>query len=1240
MTSRLAEAIKNTAADLGIDAVDLATVMSYETGGTFDEWKAGPTTQWGQHFGLIQWGQPQREKYGVYKGMPVEAQVAAAGKYLRDAGVRPGMGLLDIYSAINAGSVGRYDASDANNGGAPGTVRDKVQNQMEGHRAKAAALLGGDYQPPMRNPYEDDQDGPAVNYDIHSETSAVTVPTTPERVAFQNAQPQGYDGIWETIKASASSDWYTSWALRKFSEDAIDPDYTGPTAEEWKGITERLPENYHDYLLSAGSRTAYEARLKLAEEDIVRQQRLAASGWTGFGIRLLTGIGDPVALPLNALTGGVAGSAAKGAGLAGRVAIGALTAGASNAAMEAGAQTFLDDPNTDPLMAFGVGALLGGMGGALARNTATAVEAQTLAKTGVDAIRKARGFVPDAPSGGAASNTSLMDSLVPGEWGLANEDVPTAVGGGLRFDAAGQMTTSEEPLTRLIGQNFFEETVGFKGHEVVPDSVTVRAGALERRLLGNLNAVFQTAMSDYVKAQGNFRLNLAARARSADEFRSRVWTYVQDDHPSPDTPSQVVQAAQAVRDFFRSYNEEINKSGLAELRPDPNYMPLYTNHARIAELDNLVTPEAMQRFIKSAILEHTPTLDDALADRMAKGYWATIRRAGYGIGDPINQALGLGDKEAFKKAFAEGLDDLNVVKDEDLDTVFDLLSGLVDATKKDPEGKGISRLKRRTLLDYGFSASVPVRTGGRMDLSMRDFFVQDAEFVARRYGRNMSGRIAFANTKIRNPQTGELLMDGIKTEADLERLKDQVRNAWARMPGGYSRNKTKLHTALANIDFAWARINGTPVYGQETAAAQWVRRIKVAQFIRLMSNMGLNQIQEVWKITAMTGFRAAIKQLPAIRRAVNEAGRSVARKDELLAELEAMTGTGLDDLWGHYDFRFDDDRIGAMASSRFANAVDTVLDYGQKLTADVSLMRGIHIFQQRWAVKAIAQQLYGIAKKTREADGSFNLDKLRGKDKERLASIGLGPEEVQSVFGNMLEHSTVKGKRLVSLGSQKWDPAVLTKFTYTLDRYTNRLVQQNDIGGLHRWMSNPVVSLFTQFRGFVLGAWAKSTLYNLHHMDPKMLVFLLGELAAGVATYVVRAGTVQAFTEEGQDKFWEETMDPVNLAKNGVARTATSSILPMVIDSALMFTPVGPQFGSARASGSPTDALFGSPAAGHIKEIATASKGFLDSAVNDREMTKGELTAAWRAAVPLGNFLPLAGLFSWMIQDKPDRAPR
>jgi hypothetical protein len=137
--------IIETAAALGIDPVDLGTAISYETARTFDPTKKGPTTQWGTHRGYIQFGEPQAAENGVDWNNPIKSQLGADGavaKYLRKAGVKPGMGLLDIYSAINAGGVGRYNASDANNGGAPGTVADKVNKQMAAHRQKALALLG------------------------------------------------------------------------------------------------------------------------------------------------------------------------------------------------------------------------------------------------------------------------------------------------------------------------------------------------------------------------------------------------------------------------------------------------------------------------------------------------------------------------------------------------------------------------------------------------------------------------------------------------------------------------------------------------------------------------------------------------------------------------------------------------------------------------------------------------------------------------------------------------------------------------------------------------------------------------------------------------------------------------------------------------------------------------------------------------------------------------------------------
>jgi len=139
-----------TAQSLGMDPEVLATIISYETGGTFDPRQRGPTTQWGQHRGLIQFGEPQAAQHGVDWNDPLGSQLGpngAVASYFRQNGYQPGMGLLDAYSIVNAGGPGRYNASDANNGGAPGSVADKVNDQMGGHRANAVDLLGGGFTP-------------------------------------------------------------------------------------------------------------------------------------------------------------------------------------------------------------------------------------------------------------------------------------------------------------------------------------------------------------------------------------------------------------------------------------------------------------------------------------------------------------------------------------------------------------------------------------------------------------------------------------------------------------------------------------------------------------------------------------------------------------------------------------------------------------------------------------------------------------------------------------------------------------------------------------------------------------------------------------------------------------------------------------------------------------------------------------------------------------------------------------
>ena len=209
--TNLSNGIIEAAAALGVDPVDLATIISYETAGTFDPQKKGPKTKWGQHAGFIQFGEPQQKENGAdlstYESA-MKSQLGAGGaivNYFRRNGFKNGMGLLDMYSIVNTGGPGNYDATDEASGGMPGTVRDKVNDQMSGHRAKAIALLGNGTNPtiPLGNPHFNNGFGSAILTAKASDTNSKSTEIVSNEA---NDEPDSPNADVSTAMRESSSD--------------------------------------------------------------------------------------------------------------------------------------------------------------------------------------------------------------------------------------------------------------------------------------------------------------------------------------------------------------------------------------------------------------------------------------------------------------------------------------------------------------------------------------------------------------------------------------------------------------------------------------------------------------------------------------------------------------------------------------------------------------------------------------------------------------------------------------------------------------------------------------------------------------------------------------------------------------------------------------------------------------------------------------------------------------------------
>ena len=138
------QAVIDTANRLGIRPVDLAAVMSLETGGTYARDIKGGAG--GNYQGLIQFGPNERKTYGYRPGMTFEEQLAGpVAKYLKARGVRPGAGVQEIYAAILTGNVaniasGGLDWKDSNGTSVRGALPSLTKG---GHYRNAVRFLQG-----------------------------------------------------------------------------------------------------------------------------------------------------------------------------------------------------------------------------------------------------------------------------------------------------------------------------------------------------------------------------------------------------------------------------------------------------------------------------------------------------------------------------------------------------------------------------------------------------------------------------------------------------------------------------------------------------------------------------------------------------------------------------------------------------------------------------------------------------------------------------------------------------------------------------------------------------------------------------------------------------------------------------------------------------------------------------------------------------------------------------------------
>jgi hypothetical protein len=972
MNDELRLAIINEAKRIGANPQDLATVISYETGGTFDPWKRGPTTKWGQHQGFIQMGEPQRKQYGYTEGKSIPELVKSSADYLVGSGYKPGMGLLDMYSIVNAGGPGRYNASDVAAGGAPGTVADKVATQMGAHKDKAAALLGGTFAPvigdtmmtPSTPGLTASSPTPAPNYDYITSLSPVKHESPQQqyfRELYSNPDPGGF---FSSLGNAYQNEWADiANSIQSYYGADPDKNFVG---EVKQGAFKKMTEDYSypAEMLNDISDSVNEqemARKSVHYKNLLeRERQLANAGLKGTAASVVAAILDPVAIGASLITEGALAPviAASKVGRVGRVAWAAGNAALSNVAAEAAVDAYDTRKHSvsDYALALGAGALLGGAISTL-RTRGNSALGQQLTEGGNKLIGNS-----------GAAGAQQVGAIMPGGGPLADifeGNSPELAGRGFRLDLA-YWTGKHDPIARFLSRHLVEDPVGrdVMGNVInTADAVTVNKSRIMHRELNNLKTGMIEPYKEWLSATGKF----AKSNSSWIEFGDYL-TQFEPGTPGAanlvNAPPYAKKAVAQIDRFYKNWDEMIHNPGKEvgkELRPlawgsRDNYRPMMADHDNIMRMMNTYGKARMEKAIAMAMQDAVANLDAKLAARFAKGYFNRLSTAGYGAVDGLSQVLNTTDRSDLVRFITEdlGWDPA----DTDVDVLIDRIT---NTGKPDPQGAVPGRGKRRSAINYNYVAKWDEQVGSRTEsisIPIRDLFSKNQILMAEAYGNQVSGHVALARMVAINPSTGERIIDGITSRSEWDAM---IRTVEENMIGRKV-NPTHVTETVKRLNYIYDHIVGRPRAGWagNSSFAAGIRRVTGSMFVTMMQNMGLYQFQEMAHIPAQVGFKAFFKAIPSMRLILSAKGRE---KKLLVSELMALTGEGDDSILNFTRHHAHEAAFGETASNKAGRMMDTALGYGKRAVNNISMFNVANSAAHQMTMQVIAQRFTDMALK-------------------------------------------------------------------------------------------------------------------------------------------------------------------------------------------------------------------------------------------------------------------------------------
>ncbi len=895
-------------------------------------------------------------------------------------------------------------------------------------------------------------------------------------------------------------------------------------------------------------------------------QKLASMGWTGVGLQVGAALLDPGAWAATAaISAGTAGLGLPAAvaarfGRVGAIALGAAEGVAANLAVDGALMA------TNPMMSkadlmysIGSGVVMGGAFSSYRRaspmlaaeNAQMDAVGHMMQQQAVEMAAPQSSSVGAAQAGARVPTYRLDDEENTRLWKKVDKQFEL-VYGRARFDLSAQLMKSGSPMVRSIGNYLVENAVGNRKGKVT----VISASEAQRRLQRVSTAQWAGTYNDqWVKYRKRKGINIWNATDGQREFSEQITAYQRAEGIAKDAFDPEVKAAGAqfdriMKDWWGKAREEgITRTEMGANNYVPRIPHLERARSKVHQFGydrtGSTQKDGLTNLFYEGIKKAQPDIDDKLARKM--GYAMIDRMNKLSAGQEIGMARGLAgeDMEDFRQFLTDTrLQDGGAMFNEA--EIEDAINTLTKSRTKDAKAGGTERHQHRVMMDENHSMVLRDRYGTAHEVAIKDFYVNDANLLMHVYNRNMSGQIALAGLKVPHPENpGELLVDGLRSQSDFNRMIEQVKGVNNEMAKA---DPTKVNTTgdIDNLTFAYNAIAGIPNWNQTSDWARFLRAMRDYNFARLMGQVGFSQIPEMGRIAAQSGIKAFASGMPSFRQLVKLA-REGKLGDDLGDELDAIGAFGSD----HVTSRFapQHDEFGTpthlTANTPMSRALDKIDPKLKALNHGISMVSGmapINAVLQRWASRAFAVKFVNMAK--------FG-DKVAT---HRMRMLGLEDDDVQAIFDNIRKHAQFKGgvqkgSKLEALGIKNWDGKAAASFETAMFRASRSMILENDVGQFAKWMSHPLGATVLQFRSFAVGAWTRALMQGMNMNDMQFYMGVMATTFLGTAVYAGQTH-LNLLNDPERNQKLKDRLSWKSLALAGSQRNSEASILPIGVDMA------------------------------------------------------------------------------------------